>query len=273
MAAREPLLGALKGAVLRLRADGAPCTDASPQLAAVCALLERALGKGLRQPLWGFGRRDFWHCVEQLPRGESGSIVSDAAHGSIWTLAVSLRDHNCLCPSPHAEPFISLVLVLTEVDFSLDLQAGTMLQKLKGQPLSLRVLRWQGHNGEVYEPLLPYLETVKEKEPHFQLQRSPRRWDEGEKQRVQRGRLLYRLQYLGRIGVGMFGGKEVLQKAIPTVLESCSAPREVLFDVKETEILVQEKASPEVLFHHPYPAVSCVGRCLQTSNVFAFCVA
>ncbi|OXB81119.1 UNVERIFIED_CONTAM: hypothetical protein H355_005049 [Colinus virginianus] len=311
MAAREPLLGALKGAVLRLRADGAPGTDASPHLAAVCALLERALGKGLRQPLWGFGRRDFWHCVEQLPRGESGSIVSDAARGSIWTLAVFLRDHNCPCPSPHAEPFISLVLVLTEVDFSLDLQvcvmyetvpcralglvvryvdgrvivievlpgsqaevdevvlagdvldeingcslrnahsgqAGTVLQKLKGQPLSLRVLRWRGHDGKVYEPLLPYLEAVKEKEPRFQLQWSPRHWDEGEKQRVQRGRL----QYLGRIGVGMFGGKEVLQKAIPTVLESCSAPR--------------------VLFHHPYPAVSCVGRCLQTSNVFAFCVA
>lgn len=39
------------GAVLRLRlrADGAPCTDASPHLAAVCALLEGALRKGLRR--------------------------------------------------------------------------------------------------------------------------------------------------------------------------------------------------------------------------------
>uniref|UniRef100_A0A8C3L758 PDZ domain-containing protein n=1 Tax=Chrysolophus pictus TaxID=9089 RepID=A0A8C3L758_CHRPC len=175
------------------------------------------------------------------------------------------------------EPFLSLVLVLTEVDFSLDLQncsfldeswllpvcvmyetvpcralgmvvryvdgrvivtkvlpgsqaevdevvlagdvldeingcslrnaysgqAGAMLQKLKGQPLSLRVLRWQGHNGEVYEPLLPYLEAVKEKEPHFQLQCGPRRCDKGQKRRVQGGRLLYNLQYLGRIGVGM----------------------------------------------------------------------
>jgi len=68
------------------------------------------------------------------------------------------------------------------------LQAGVMLQKLKGQPLSLRVLRWQGHNGEVYEPLLPYLEAVKEKEPHFQLQCGPRRCDKGEKRRVQGGR-------------------------------------------------------------------------------------
>lgn len=102
-----------------------------------------------------------------------------------------------------------------------------MLQKLKGQPLSLRVLRWQGHNGEVYEPLLPYLEAVKEKEPHFQLQCGPRRCDKGEKRRVQGGRLLYNLQYLGRIGVGMFGGKEVLQKAIPAVLESHVAPRPI----------------------------------------------
>ncbi|XP_042689281.1 uncharacterized protein LOC122168207 isoform X3 [Centrocercus urophasianus] len=82
-------------------------------------------------------------------------------------------------------------------------QAGAMLQKLKGQPLSLRVLRWQGHNGEVYEPLLPYLEAVKKKEPHFQLQCGPRHCGRGEKRRVQGGRLLYNLRYLGRIGVGM----------------------------------------------------------------------
>ncbi|XP_072208390.1 uncharacterized protein [Excalfactoria chinensis] len=372
MAAREPLLSALKGAVLRLRSDGAPCTDASPHLAAVCALLEGALRKGLRQPLWGFGRRDYWHCLEQLLLGEGGrpSPLSSSLHrASICTKALTAQGRGrCflrsalqgkvlavamqqLVQSPRLlefydpsgsilgneelrEPFLSLVLVLMEVDFSLDLQvcvmyetvpcralgmvvryvdgrvivievlpgsqaevdevvlagdvldeingcslrnaysgqAGVMLQKLKGQPLSLRVLRWQGHNGEVYEPLLPYLQVVKEKEPHFQLRCGPRRRDKGEKQRVQGGRLLYNLRYLGRIGVGMFGGKEVLQKAIPAVLESCSAPREVLFDVKETEILVQEKASAKVLFRHPYPAVSCVGRCLKTSNVFAFCV-
>ncbi|XP_021270264.1 uncharacterized protein LOC110407194 isoform X3 [Numida meleagris] len=377
MAAREPLLSALKGAVLRMRADRAPCTDASPHLAAVCALLEGALRKGLRQPLWGFGRRDYWHCLEQLHPGEGGSrpspvssslhrastctkvltvqgrgrcFLRSALQGKVLAVAVqqlvqSPRLLEFYDPSSSIlgneelrEPFLSLVLVLMENCSFLDEswllpvcvtyetvpcralgmvvryvdgrvvvievlpgsqaevdevvlagdvldeingcslrnaysgQAGTMLQKLKGQPLSLRVLRWQGHDGEVYEPLLPYLEAVKEKEPRFQLQRGPRRWDEGEKQRVQGGRLLYNLQYLGRIGVGMFGGKEVLQKAIPAVLESCSAPWEVLFDVKETEILVQEKASPKVLFRHPYPSVSCVGRCLQTSNVFAFCI-
>lgn len=87
------------GAVLRLRGDGSPCTDASPHLAAACALLEGALRKGLRrewhrggegmewgfcvqsrplrlfctaEPLWGFRRRDYWQCLEQLSLGEGG---------------------------------------------------------------------------------------------------------------------------------------------------------------------------------------------------------
>lgn len=63
-----------------------------------------------------------------------------------------------------------------------------MLQKLKGQPLSFRLLRWQWHDGGVYEPLLPYLKVLKEKEPRFQLQRSPRHRGEGESQRLQGGR-------------------------------------------------------------------------------------
>lgn len=68
------------------------------------------------------------------------------------------------------------------------LQAGAMVQKLKGQPLSFRVLRWRWHDGEVYEPLLPYLKVLKEKEPRFQLQRRPRRRVERETRKVQGGR-------------------------------------------------------------------------------------
>ncbi|XP_030317921.1 uncharacterized protein LOC115599324 isoform X1 [Calypte anna] len=64
-------------------------------------------------------------------------------------------------------------------------QAGAVLQKLKGQPLSFHLLRWQWHNGEVYEPLLPYLKILKEKEPHFQLQHNPRHRAEGEPRRLQ----------------------------------------------------------------------------------------
>ncbi|KFR17453.1 hypothetical protein N306_01480, partial [Opisthocomus hoazin] len=48
--------------------------------------------------------------------------------------------------------------------------------------------------------------------------------------------------------------------------------QEVLFDVKEAEVLVQEKDSPRLLFCYPYPSISCGGRCVGSSNVFAFCV-
>lgn len=68
------------------------------------------------------------------------------------------------------------------------LQAGALLQKLKGQPLSFRLLRWQWHDGGVYEPLLPYLKVLKEKEPHFQLQRGPQCRGEVEPQQLQGGR-------------------------------------------------------------------------------------
>ncbi|KFM07648.1 hypothetical protein AS27_06376, partial [Aptenodytes forsteri] len=70
-----------------------------------------------------------------------------------------------------------------------------------------------------------------------------------------------------------YGGKEVLDWAIPTMLERHSAAREVLFDVKETEVLVREKTSPKLLCRYPYPTISCVGRCVDSSNLFAFCVA
>ncbi|KFV90756.1 hypothetical protein N327_05693, partial [Fulmarus glacialis] len=70
-----------------------------------------------------------------------------------------------------------------------------------------------------------------------------------------------------------YGGKEVLERAIPAVLERPSAAREVLFDVKEAEVLVQEKASSKLLCRYAYPAISCVGRCVDSSNLFAFCVA
>ncbi|XP_074745113.1 uncharacterized protein LOC141952017 [Strix uralensis] len=384
MARKEPLLSALKGGVLRLREGGGPCTDTSPHLTSLCQLLESILRRGLRQPAWGFRRRDYWHWLEQLPTGDSGrptplsiSIQKAGSCGKVRTvqghgryflrlalqekvLAAAVRQ---LAQTPRLlefydpvssilgnedllEPFLSLLLVVTEMDFSLDLQncsfldeswllpvcityetvpcralgmvlryvdgrvfvtevlcesqadvdevvlagdildeingcslrnaysgqAGAMLQKMKGQPLSFRLLRWRWHDGEVYEPLLPYLKVLKEKEPHFQLQRGPRRRGEGEPRRLQGSRLLYNLRYLGRTSVGKYGGKEVLDQAIPTVLERHSAAREVLFDVKEAEVLVQEKTSSKLLCRYPYPKISCVGRCVGSSNLFAFCV-
>ncbi|XP_062448095.1 uncharacterized protein LOC134149201 [Rhea pennata] len=152
-------------------------------------------------------------------------------------------------------------------------QAGAALQKLKGQPLSLRLLRWRWHDGGVFAPLLPYLKVLKEKDPGFQLQHGPRRAARRDPRRLQGGRLLYKLRYLGRTGVGKAGGKEVLEQGIPAVLRRRLPAREVLFDVKETEVLIQEKTSSKVLFRYAYPEISCVGRRLGSSNLFAFCIA
>ncbi|XP_055580165.1 uncharacterized protein LOC114018107 isoform X3 [Falco cherrug] len=386
MARKEPLLSALKGGVLRLREGGGPCTDTSPHLASLCQLLESILRKGLQQPAWGFRRRDYWHWLEQLPTGTSGgrptplsaSIQQVGSCQGVRTaqgrgrhflrlalqrkvLAAAVQQ---LAQTPRLlefydpvssilgnedllEPFLSLLLVMTEMDFSLDLQncsfldeswllpvcityetvpclalgmvlryvdgrvfvtevlpesqaevdevvlagdildeingcslrnayngqAGAMLQKLKGQPLSFRLLRWRWHDGEVYEPLLPYLKVLKEKEPQFQLQRGPRHRSEGEPWGLHGGRLLYNLRYLGQTSVGKCGGKEVLDRAISAVLERHAAAREVLFDVKEAEVLIREKPSSKLLCRYPYPTISCVGRCMDSSNVFAFCVA
>uniref|UniRef100_A0A8C5J5Q1 PDZ domain-containing protein n=1 Tax=Junco hyemalis TaxID=40217 RepID=A0A8C5J5Q1_JUNHY len=106
-------------------------------------------------------------------------------------------------------------------------QAGAALQRLKGEPLALRLLRWRWHDGSVFEPLLPYLEALKEKEPQFQLQHSPRHCPggEGQPRQLQGGRLLYKLRFLGQTSVGTYGGKEVLEGAIPAVLERNLAPR------------------------------------------------
>lgn len=79
------------------------------------------------------------------------------------------------------------------------LQAGAVLQRLKGQPLTFRLLRWRWHDGTVFEPLLPYLEALKEKEPHFQLQHSPQHRGEGEPQQLQGGRWVWAM---GRLGWG-----------------------------------------------------------------------
>ncbi|XP_054077193.1 uncharacterized protein LOC128917777 [Rissa tridactyla] len=385
MAGKEPLLSALKGGVLRLREGGGPCTDASPHLTSFCQLLESILRKGLRQPAWGFRRRDYWHWVEQLPTGDGGrptslSISIQKAGGCEKTRTVQGRGRyflrlalqgkvlaaavQGLAQTPRLlefydpvssvlgnenllEPFLSLLLVVTEMDFSLDLQncsfldeswllpvcvtyetvpcrelgmvlryvdgrvfvtkvlpesqaevdqvvlagdildeisgcslrnaysgqAGAVLQKLKGQPLVFRLLRWRWHDGGLYEPLLPYLKVLKEKEPQFQLQQGPRHRGEGEPRKLQGGRLLYNLQYLGQTSVGKCGGKEVLGRAIPAVLERHRAARDVLFDVMEAEVLVQEKTSSKLLCRYPYPTISCVGRCVDSSNLFAFCVA
>lgn len=67
-------------------------------------------------------------------------------------------------------------------------QAGTVLQKLKGKPLSFRLIRWKWHDGGMYKPLMPYLKVLRQKIPSFQLQHEHRRKEKSEDLCLQGGR-------------------------------------------------------------------------------------
>ncbi|XP_066443389.1 uncharacterized protein [Eleutherodactylus coqui] len=150
-------------------------------------------------------------------------------------------------------------------------QAGAVLSKLKGLPLIFQMIRWRWKDGEVFRPLIPYLKEVKEKVPTFQLQQSPRNLEMGPERPQQDGRLMYSAQYLGQADVGMFGGKEILDAGITKVKQQNCPPKDVLLDIKETEVAVKDKESSEVLFHYLYPEISSVGRRLDNRRIFALC--
>ncbi|XP_054702614.1 uncharacterized protein LOC129214646 isoform X3 [Grus americana] len=321
MAGKEPLLSAFKGGVLQLREGGGPCTDTSPHLASLCQLLESILRKGLRQPAWGFRRRDYWHWLEQLPAGDgsrptplsisiqkAGScekVQTAQGHGRYFlrlalqgkVLAAAVRElartprllefydpvSSILGNEDLLEPFLSLLLVVTEMDFSLDLQNCSFLDESWLLPVCIT---YETVPCRVLGMVLRYVDGrvfVTEVLPESQAE-----VDEV----VLAGDILdeingcsLRNAYSGQAALqpavpgpdqrwdGEYGGKEVLDQAIPAVLERHVAPREVLFDVKEAEVLVQEKTSSKLLCRYPYPTISCVGRCMDSSNVFAFCVA
>ncbi|XP_072260001.1 uncharacterized protein [Pyxicephalus adspersus] len=150
-------------------------------------------------------------------------------------------------------------------------QAGTVLNKLKGEPLVFRIIRWRWKDGEVFRPLIPYLRGVQERVPNFQLQQRPRNQESSQDRPQQDGRLMYFVKYLGQANVGMFGGKEILDVGITKVRNQNSIPRDVLLDIKETELAVKDKETSEVLFCYLYPDISSVGRRVDNRKVFALC--
>ncbi|XP_015674637.1 uncharacterized protein LOC107290281 [Protobothrops mucrosquamatus] len=384
MSGKEPLLGALKVCILNFQESNSPYTDTCPHLQSFCEILEMILRKGLKQPVLGFKRKDYWHWLEQLPQQEthhSRTLLSMmiektnscekvltaqgrgryflrlALNGKLLAVAVQQliktpRLLECYDPitsilsnEEFSEPFFSMMLVVTEMNFSLDLQnssfldeswqlpvcqtyetvpcrelgmvlrylngrifiievlpksqaevdevvlvgdvideingsslrnacngqAGSVLQKLKGKPLSFRLIRWKWHDGGMYKPLLPYLKVLREKIPSFQLQHEHKPKEENEERSLQGGRLLYNLRYLGQANVGKYGGKEILDVGIPMVLDKHLPQQEILFDVKETEVIIQHKTTSKVLFRYSYTDISCVGRRLDSNNFFAFC--
>ncbi|KAM8947537.1 uncharacterized protein RCH25_050630 [Pelodytes ibericus] len=386
MSWKEPLLGTLKACVLGLQAVGTDTiTDDCAHVPPLCDILEMILRKGLKSGVLGLKRRDYWHWIEELPQHYicgrlshlSVMIEKTTACPKLLTsqgrgryfLRLALNNKSLVTTIQHLqhtnkllewydplmsvmgneeqlEPFLSLVLVISQSSFSLDLenssfldeswllpvcaiyqivpcrelgmvlrylegrvfvvevlpgsqaevdevvlagdiideingislrnayngQAGTVLNKIKGEPLTFKIIRWRWQDGVVFRPLIPYLKVIQERVPTFQLQQQPR-IQESDQQRAQHdGRLLYTLQFLGQADVGTFGGKEVLDVGITKVKNLNFPSKEVLFDIKETEVAIKELASSEVLFKYPYPEISSVGRRLDNKSVFALCV-
>ncbi|XP_073444029.1 uncharacterized protein [Dendrobates tinctorius] len=363
MAGKEPLLGTLKACVLGLQTESSETiTDDCPHVTPLCDTIEMILRKGLKSGVLGLKKRDYWHWIEDLlqldacgrlqhisvmvektvacpkvltPQGRGRYFLRLALNRKTLAATVQHLQHtqrllewydplfSVLGNEEHLEPFLSLLLVISQSTFDLNLknssfldeswilpvcatyqivpcrelgmvlrylegrvfvvevlpdsqtevdevvlagdiideingvslrnayngQAGTVLSKLKGEPLIFGIIRWRWKDGEVFRPLKPYLKGVKERVPDFQLQQNPRNLERRQDRPQQDGRLLYSAQYLGQTDVGM----------------------DVLLDIKETEVAVKDKESSEVLFRYLYPEISSVGRRLDNRRVFALC--
>ncbi|XP_011616845.2 uncharacterized protein isoform X2 [Takifugu rubripes] len=159
-------------------------------------------------------------------------------------------------------------------------QAGVVLSQLKGCPLSLSVVRWKAQDGTVFRPLIKLLQLLRMENPDLQLGPTPPQHPSSKgqisspTQCLKEGRIVYIVQFMGKANIGMFGDKEVLQHAIPQVLQKNLQSKEVLLDLKETHLTCTERSSKVDLFVHHYPEISCVGRLNQPDyTIFAFCVA
>ncbi|XP_069608145.1 uncharacterized protein [Ranitomeya imitator] len=373
MAGKEPLLGTLKACVLGLQTEHSETiTDDCPHVTPLCDTIEMILRKGLKSGVLGLKKRDYWHWIEDLPQLDAcgrlphisvmiektvacPKVLTPQGRGRYFlrlalnrkSLAATVQHlqhtqrllewydplFSVLGNEEHLEPFLSLLLVISQSTFDLNLQvcatyqivpcrelgmvlrylegrvfvvevlpdsqtevdevvlagdiideingvslrnayngqAGTVLSKLKGEPLIFGIIRWRWKDGEVFRPLKPYLKGVKERVPDFQLQQNPRNLERRQDRPQQDGRLLYSAQYLGQTDVGMFGGKEILDTGITRVQKQKCLPRDVLLDIRETEVAVKDKESSEVLFRYSYPEISSVGRRLDNRRVFALC--
>ncbi|XP_029384127.1 uncharacterized protein LOC115060362 isoform X2 [Echeneis naucrates] len=387
MAPRDPLLCSLRVCVLQLQSCADSVTDSDSHLTSCCQLLELVLRKGLQQPVLSLGHRDYWQCFDQLPQKDTCGRLSAlslaveqtrvcrkllTAQGRgryLIRLALSRRvlpqfiTHILHTPrvlewySPTSsilrneelvEPFMSLLLVLSQMDFKLDMencsfldenwllpvyeiyevvpcrevgmvlrylsgrtfvldlvpgsqahadrfvcpgdiideingtslrnsscgQAGLVLSRLKGCPLTIHVLRWRAHDGTVYRPLVKLLRALRMENPTLQLCPAPSKHSASTEpsHSLKEGRIVYMVQFLGRANIGMFGGKEVLQQAIAQVLEKNLPCQDVVLDM-ETHLTCTDRKSKQELFEHHYPEISCVGRHSQPDyTILAFCV-
>ncbi|TNN48642.1 hypothetical protein EYF80_041180 [Liparis tanakae] len=350
MAPKDPLLGTLKVCVLNLQSDGGVVSDTNPHLASCCELLELVLRKGLQQPVLSLVHRDYWQmsalslAVEQTRVCKK--LLSAQGRGR-YLLRLGLRrkalpqfiTHLLHAPrvlewySPElsilrneefVEPFMSLLLVLSLMEFKLDMancsfldeswllpvcetydvvpcrevgmvlrylsgrvfvldltpggqahvddflrpgdvideingislrnsKASVVLSRLKGRPIAIGVLRWRAQDGTVYRPLVKPLRELRMENPALKLGPAPSQPPAPEDQTTSPSRIVHVVQFLGKVNIGTFGGREVLQHAIRQVL--------------------QRNIPSQELFEHHYPEISCVGRFGQPDyTTFAFCM-
>ncbi|XP_049615879.1 uncharacterized protein si:ch211-250n8.1 isoform X2 [Syngnathus scovelli] len=169
MAPKDPLLSALKVCLLHLQSnDGQTVTDSNPQLPSCCQLLELLLRKGLQQPVLSLVHRDYWHCFEQLLHKDTCGRLSAVASAVEQTKAcrklISAQGRgryllrlalgrktlpqfiahllhtprvlewysptfSILRNEEFSEPFMSLLLVLSQMDFKVDMENCSFLDE------------------------------------------------------------------------------------------------------------------------------------------------
>ncbi|XP_054860606.1 uncharacterized protein si:ch211-250n8.1 isoform X2 [Amphiprion ocellaris] len=220
-------------------------------------------------------RAGFYQCVSCMKWCPVGRYLS----GRVFVLDLMPGSQ------AHVDKFISPGDIIDEINGtslrnSKNGQAGVVLSRLKGCPLSIRVMRWRAHDGTVYRPLIKLLRALRVENPTLQLGPAPSEQTSSRDQKpppsqcLKEGRIVYIVQFLGKANIGMFGGKEVLQHAIPQVLQKNLPSKDVLLDMKETHLTCTDRNSKLELFEHHYPEISCVGRFAQPDyTIFAFCVA
>ncbi|XP_063075555.1 uncharacterized protein si:ch211-250n8.1 [Engraulis encrasicolus] len=168
MPPKDPLLETLKVCILNLSQCESPVTDSCPHVSSCCELLELILRKGLQQPVLSLVQRDYWHGLEQLLQsdtcGRLGSVslaveqtsgcrklLSAQGRGRYFLrLAVQRRilgtvvQHMLHTPrviefySPtisilrneeFLEPFMSLLMVISEKEYKLDIENCSFLDE------------------------------------------------------------------------------------------------------------------------------------------------
>ncbi|XP_077406327.1 uncharacterized protein LOC144038075 isoform X1 [Vanacampus margaritifer] len=169
MAPRDPLLSVLKVCLLNLQSDdGQTVTDSNPHLTSCCQLLELVLRKGLQQPVLSLGRRDYWQCFEQVLRQDTcgrlcnlawaveqtktcRKLISAQGRGRyLLRLGLSRKSlpqfityllhtprvlewysptFSILRNEEFSEPFMSLLLVLSQMEFKLDMENCSFLDE------------------------------------------------------------------------------------------------------------------------------------------------